>query len=65
MDKAATRLLPKQCDIQVFLHCLKPYCHLDLYVSCGVWIFSLRVATISPNWSVLIVHGGDTFDGSI
>lgn len=65
MDKAVTQLLPKQCDIQVFLYCLRPYFHLNLRISCGVWIFCPYVAAISPNWLVLIVHGGGTFDSSI
>ena len=39
--------------------------HLDVIISCGVWIFRPYAATISSNWLVLIVHGGGTYDSSI
>ncbi len=37
---------------------------LAYFLRC-VWIFCPYVATISPNWLVLLVHGGGTFDSSI
>lgn len=58
-----SQLLPKKYDIQVLLYHLKPFCHLDLCISCGVWILCPCVA-IRPNWLVLMAHRWGTFDSS-
>lgn len=62
-DKAVAQRQPERRDISGVFVAFKAAPSFRL----AVWIifFRPRVATIGPNWLVLIVQGGGTFDISI